>query len=161
MPVVIERTNLGPIWPEVKQLVIDHYADTPVAQEGIPPLDMDWNFFLNLEESGNLCFFTAREPEGSLVGINMYMVLYHPQHIGRLVAICNSLVTVHRYRGHGIGTSLIETALEHFETQTDVEMVTHGYRTVYKGAKPLFSRLGFTRAEETWTKLLNREGDPR
>jgi len=157
----ISRVPLQPIWLEVDQFIRSYYAATPEAQTGILPLEIDWNFFLSIEKANGLCLFTARAEVAAspLLGLSLYFLIHHPQHKGRLVAICNTLAVAVPHRGQGIATSLVKTALQYFQSSTSVQMVTHGHRAVYQ-AKPLFPALGFHKEEETYIILLPRKDLP-
>lgn len=147
----IGREPLSGCYTEVGELIRAYYADTN-AQDGIPPLEMDWRFFLQLEESERLTLFTART-DCKVIGVAMYMVVPHPQHGGMPTAICNTLAVATKQRRKGIASKLVEAALEHFRTATDVKMITHGFRTIYD-TEPLFPKLGFTLAEKTYIRIL-------
>jgi predicted N-acetyltransferase YhbS len=147
----IQLEALSVIQKEVAALIDGYYADTN-AQDGIPPLNMDWPFFIKLEQGYRLVLFTARE-DGELMGVNMYMLTQHPQHKGMTWAMCNTLAVATKHRGKGIGTMLVEAGMAYLKTRTDVKVVTHHFRTIYD-AKPLFPKLGFDLAEHVYMKVL-------
>ena len=149
MQIQVEALSL--IHEEVAKLIDGYYADTN-AQDGIPKLDMDWQFFIDLERSYRLLLFTAREA-GELLGVNMYMITQHPQHKGMTWALCNTLAVATKHRGKGIGTQLTEAAIAYFKQRTDVKMVVHHFRTIYD-AQPLFPKLGFDLVEHVYMKVL-------
>ena len=147
----IQVESLSLVYKEVAELIDGYYADTN-AQDGIPKLDMDWPFFIKLEQGYRLLLFTAREG-GELLGVNMYMLSQHPQHKGMTCALCNTLAVATTHRGKGIGTQLTEAALVYLKTRTDVKMVVHHFRTIYD-AVPLFPKLGFDLVEHVYMKVL-------
>ena len=136
---------------EMNDLILGYYADTN-AQEGIPPLRMDWAFFAALEKQDKLVIITARE-HNVLLGFAMYMVVAHPQHGGMLSAMCNTLAVTTSQRGKGIGTQLVEAALSYFKATGSVKLIFHGHRSIYK-VEPLFPKLGFHAVETNYMKVL-------
>lgn len=149
MQIQVEPLSL--VHKEVAALIDDYYADTN-AQDGIPPLDMDWDFFIAMEQTYRLLLFTAREGE-ELLGVNMYMMTQHPQHKTKTCALCNTLAVATKHRGKGIGTQLTEAALAYFKQRTNVKMIIHNFRTIYD-TKPLFPKLGFDLVEHVYMKVL-------
>jgi len=149
MRISIER--LPAVVMEVNDLIMGYYADTN-AQDGIPPLRMDWATFANLSHDDKLILFTAREGD-ELLGVNMYLLSMHPQHAGMKCALCNTLAVATKHRGKGIGSLLTEAALAYFKDETDVKMVIHHFRTIYD-VQPLFPKLGFDLVEHVYMKVL-------
>lgn len=147
----IQMESLGTCVSDLSELILGYYADTN-AQDGIPPLRMDWAFYANLEKQDRLVIITAREDE-ELLGFGMYMLVNHPQHGGMLTAIANTLGVATKHRGHGIGRQLVEAAEIYFRSATQVKMMVHGHRMIYK-AEPLFPKLGFTLEEQIYIKVL-------
>jgi len=147
---VIAKERLLDAVTEMNALILGYYEDTN-AQEGIPPLKMDWVFYANLERQDKLCVLTYRE-DGVLIGFAMYILGNHPQHAGMPFALCNTLAVATKHRGKGIGTKLVEAAISHLR-HLDVKMMVHGHRTVYD-ARPLFPRLGFDLIEHIYMRML-------
>ena len=131
-------------------LIRDYYAKTN-AQDGIPPLKMQWEFYGELEKQDKLVIITARE-DYELLGFAMYILGNHPQHGGMPFALCNTLAVRVESRGQGIGSMLVQAAEAHFRS-TNVQMMIHGHRTIYD-AKPLFPKLGFDLVEHMYMKVL-------
>jgi GNAT superfamily N-acetyltransferase len=136
---------------ELDALIRDYFARTK-AQDGIPPLRMNWKFYTDLEAAGRLAIFTSRMENGQLIGFAMYILGHHPQHAGMPYAMCNTLAVDVSHRNQGIGTLLVEAALAYFKG-TDIKMVMHGYRTIYD-TEPLFPKLGFDLMEHIYMKVL-------
>lgn len=149
MQIQIEPLSL--IHEEVDKLIKDYYVDTN-AQEGIPPLHMDWPAFIDMEQNYRLILLTARE-DGELLGVNMYLLAQHPQHKGMTWAMCNTLAVATKHRGKGIGTLLVEAGVAYLKSRTDAKVVTHHARVIYDAA-PLFPKLGFDLAEHVYMKVL-------
>jgi len=136
---------------DLDALIRDYFARTK-AQDGIPPLRMNWKFYTDLAVAGRLTIFTARDDTDALLGFAMYILGHHPQHAGMPYAMCNTLAVDVSHRNQGIGTLLVEAALAHFKG-TDIKMVMHGYRTIYD-TEPLFPKLGFDLMEHIYMKVL-------
>ncbi len=136
---------------DLNELILSYYADT-VAQEGIPPLRMNWQFYAGMEAANRLVVFTARNDDKELLGFGMYIIGNHPQHAGMPFALCNTLAVGTKHRNQGIGTLLVEAAIAYFRT-TDVKMLVHGHRTVYDAA-PLFPKLGFDLIEHIYMRMI-------
>jgi GNAT superfamily N-acetyltransferase len=148
----ISKEFLEDVVEELNDLILGYYATTN-AQEGIPPLRMNWDFYAQLGEADKLAIFTARDDEDhNLLGFSMYILGNHPQHAGMPFALCNTLAVDPMYRNQGIGTLLVEAAISYFQG-TDVKMLVHGHRTVYD-ATPLFPKLGFDLIEHIYMRMI-------
>jgi GNAT superfamily N-acetyltransferase len=147
----IKMERLPDCAAEVNDLILGYYADTN-AQDGIPPLKMDWAFFARLDAVDKLVLFTARI-DRELVGVNMYMLSEHPQHAGMPCALCNTLAVATRHRGKGIGRVLVQEATDYFEKRPEKWMIVHHFRTIYDTV-PLFPKLGFDLVEHVYMKVL-------
>jgi GNAT superfamily N-acetyltransferase len=147
----IQKEQLVDTVMELDALIRDYFARTK-AQEGIPPLRMNWKFYTDLAVANRLAVFTARTDDGALLGFAMYILGHHPQHGGMPFAMCNTLAVDVSHRSQGVGTLLVEAALAYFK-DTDIKMVMHGYRTIYD-AEPLFPKLGFDLIEHIYMKVL-------
>lgn len=126
------------------------YWDSTPAQEGMPPLDVDWEMFREQEQAGRLVIITARSR--MLLGFAMYIVGRHPKHKTLLAAFCDTLATDVHVRRQGIGTKLV-CAAESLLKPMGVEIMIHGFRSVYND-QPLFPRLGFKLIETFFMKRL-------
>ncbi len=147
----INKEQLVDTVMELDALIRDYFARTK-AQDGIPPLRMNWKFYTDLAVAGRLVLFTARTDDEALLGFAMYILGNHPQHAGMPFALCNTLAVDVSHRNQGIGTLLVEAAIAYFET-TDVKMLVHGHRTVYD-ATPLFPKLGFDLIEHIYMRMI-------
>lgn len=128
----------------------DYYAATE-ASRGVPPLDFDWDFYMQLWVNDNLTLITARENE-DLLGFVMYIVMFHPQYKTVLFATCNTLAVKPERRGMGIASKLVRAA-EPFLKMQGVKRVLHGARAVYD-VEPLFPKLGFELHERYYSKVI-------
>lgn len=131
-------------------ILLDYFKQT-VAKEGIPPLDMDWDFYIESAKQDKFVLITARENE-ELVGFVTYYVNNHPHHKTVMFACCDILAVKLGHRGKGIGTKLV-TAAEPLLKMFYVKRVVHASRTVYD-VEPLFPKLGFTLVEHNYMKAI-------
>lgn len=118
---------------------------------GEPPIDMDWDHYIEQEQLQQCVPITAREDE-ELVGFAMYMVIMHPHHKTVRYALCDSLIVKPAYRNVGIGAKLV-TAAEPLLKMYYVKWIVHAFRTAYD-VEPLFPRLGFTLVEQSYVKAV-------
>lgn len=146
-----QTENVIDLYADLDALVKDYFAKTE-ASEDCPPLDMDWDFYIQMEHEDKLVLVTVRDDE-LLVGFVMYIIAPHPHHKGLNSAICDILATRLDRRRHGIGTHLVHAAEQYFKQHGKIDMMFHGFRTVYK-TKPLFPRLGFKLVEQAFMKRL-------
>lgn len=147
----IKMEHLSDCAGEVNDLILAYYADTN-AQDGIPPLKMDWAFFARLAAENKMVLFTARIGK-ELIGVNMYLLSPHPQHAGMPCALCNTLAVATAHRGKGIGRVLVEEGTAYFAKRPEEWMVIHHFRTIYD-VEPLFPKLGFNLVEHVYMKVV-------
>lgn len=146
----IKRERLDRCLHEVAPLLLDYWKRTN-AQEGQPPLNVNWVGFQSLEDAGKLILFTARIEE-KLVGYDLYMLYAHIKYVPTMWAMCDTLAVNPDYRGRGIGTELVKYAEKRLK-HMGVDYIVHGYRTDYN-VTPLFEKLGFTNTERVYMKVL-------
>lgn len=148
------KYGIEPLSPElsheIEGMFRDYYAGTP-AHIGLPPYEFAWHIYYRLSLDRNLLILVARD-DGVLCGVNMYILMEHPHHIGLMMAECDSLATAPAYRGKGIGRSLVSLG-EKVLRNMGIQRVVHRYRTVYD-AEPLFPKVGYTLVEQVYTKDL-------
>lgn len=135
---------------ELDELLHDYFERTN-AQEGQPKLDMNWRAIQELERNDKLCIFCARI-EDKLVGFAMYVLMKHLHHASTLWALCDILAVNPDERGKGIASAIVKHAENKFR-YSGVDMMVHGYRTIYD-TEPLFGKLGFTCREHVYMKAL-------
>jgi len=148
---VVLRT-IAETWLAMDELVHDYYdRGGEHVLDGMPPLAMHWEKFMDLERSGNTLLVQAYE-EDKLVGFVLYIVMPHVHH-DTTIASCNTLATHLDHRGKGIGRLLMKAA-ELLLRDKSVTHVTHGYRVTYADKEPLFPKLGYKLIEHVYMKEL-------
>jgi GNAT superfamily N-acetyltransferase len=138
-------------WRELDILLHDYFSRTK-AKEGIPPLRMNWDVFIKLNEQGHVMLFTARDGE-RLVGFALYYIHAHLHHMGMMAASCDILAVDVDHRGKGIATAMLKYA-EHVFRNRGIDFITQGSRTCYD-VEPLFPKLGYRLIEQGYMKELN------
>lgn len=134
---------------EIEALVQRYYACTP-AHTGLPEYDFNWQAYLAAQGAGQLAMLTAREDNGTLCGVALYLLMEHPHHRGWVGAECDTLSVDHTKRGEGIGRNLVQAA-EGMLKARGVNFMLHRYRTCYQ-TEPLFPKLGFAHTEQVFMK---------
>ena len=147
----LSMEQVDAVYHELDDLLHDYFART-IAQEGLPPLRMNWSAYIELNNRGNLLCFTARNDDDDLMGFVMYHIHPHLHHMGVIMAACDILAVNVDDRGQGIGTELVEYA-EPMLRNRGVRHIIHMFRTCYD-VEPLFPKLGYTLFEKSYIKDL-------
>jgi GNAT superfamily N-acetyltransferase len=143
---------LTPVLEQEISALVTRYYDTTKAHVRLPPYDFVWSMYRTLQTVDKLLIATARDNEGVLVGVAMYLLTEHPHHRGLEIAECDTLAVDHKHRGQGIGRTLYVVA-ESMLIELGVKRVLHRYRTVYDET-PMFPKMGFTLEEHVYMKDL-------
>ena len=131
--------------------LIHEYYEKTEAKFGVPPLNFDWDFYLNAEAMNKFVLIVARDAE-EFMGFVTYYVSLHPQYKTTMYAVCNTLAVKLKYRGQGVASKLVKAA-EPYLKLYNVKYMVHGFRTVYD-VEPLFQKLGFELSEKMYQKVL-------
>jgi GNAT superfamily N-acetyltransferase len=136
---------------EDMDVLLHDYWQRSEASEDVPPLNMNWRAYMQLNDQFALKLFTARTH--MLVGFVMYHVHEHLHHIGTTNAACDILAVHIDARGKGVARKMMEFA-EPKLREVGVTHVTHQFRTCYNNTKPLFPKLGYKLIEYGYLKDL-------
>jgi GNAT superfamily N-acetyltransferase len=137
---------------QLNAIIVEYYAKT-AASEGVPPVDMAWELFTELEDRDGFILITARDPfNGIIKGFVTYYVGPHPHHKTVTFATCGTLAVKVSERSKGIASQLLKAA-EPLLKMHHVKYISHGYRTVYN-KEPIFSKHGYKLAEYQFVKEL-------
>jgi GNAT superfamily N-acetyltransferase len=137
---------------QLNAIIVEYYEKT-VASEGVPPVDMAWELFTELEDKDGFILITARDPyDGQIKGFVTYYVGPHPHHKTVVFATCGTLAVKLSERGKGIATQLLKAA-EQLLRMYNVKYISHGYRSVYN-TEPIFTKHGYKLAELQFVKEL-------
>jgi GNAT superfamily N-acetyltransferase len=150
--VLIQVERLRACRLQLNAIIVEYYEKT-VASEGVPPVDMAWELFSELEDKEGFILITARDTlTGIIVGFVTYYVGPHPHHKTVVFATCGTLAVKLSERGKGIAHQLLDAA-EPLLRMHHVKYISHGYRSVYN-ADPIFTKHGYKLAELQFVKEL-------
>ena len=147
----LQKEPIVAVHPLLDKLLHDYFRRT-MAKVGVPPLRMNWPAYVTLEQHKNLLVVTAREPVNKLVGFVMYHIYPHLHHMDYICAACDILAVDVDMRGKGIARAMLEYA-EPMLRDRGVRIITHMFRTIYD-TEPLFTKIGYTLAEQGYMKEL-------
>ena len=137
---------------QMNEIIEEYFAKT-VGGDGMPPLDMAWEVFTELEASDKMILITARnESDNKLLAFVTYYLLFNQNHKTIPMAACGTLATRLDYRGQGIAGKLLHTA-EAVLRMYDVKQIVHGHRSVYD-VEPVFTKHGYKAIEVMYMKEL-------
>lgn len=135
---------------QLNAIIVEYYVETE-ADQGVPPLEMDWELYSGLEDNNKAIFITARdEYDGRILGFVSYYINTHPHHKTTVFATCGTLAVKLSERSKGIAHKLLDAA-EPLLKMYGVKMISHGYRTVYN-KQPIFSKHGYKLVEYQFMK---------
>lgn len=133
--------------------MLHEYFEKTEAGLGVPKLDMDWDFYLRMEDLDRLALIIARDRgNDELIGFNMYQLCFHPHHKTMPFAYCDIIAVKLGHRHKGVGKKLVLEA-EPYLRMYNVQRVIHGFRAVYD-VEPLFPRLGYELMDSNYVKAL-------
>jgi GNAT superfamily N-acetyltransferase len=137
---------------QMNDIILEYYAKT-VGGDGMPPIDMAWETFTELEANDRMILITARdETNHKLIAFVTYYLLFNQNHKTIPMAACGTLATRLDYRGQGIASKLLHTA-EALLRMYDVKQIVHGHRSVYD-VEPIFTKHGYKVTEVMYMKEL-------
>ena len=134
---------------EMDALMADYFRREN-NHDGMPPLEMDWPVYMQMNEQGILKLYTAENFRHDLVGFVMYYIHPHLHHKGVTVASSDILAVHLDMRGKGVGKALLEYAEPRLK-ELGVKFIAHRFRTAYD-VEPLFPKLGYNLIERGYLK---------
>jgi GNAT superfamily N-acetyltransferase len=134
----------------MNELVHD-YFDKTQAKENLPPLDMDWPTYIEMERNGNVVVVGAYDNE-RLVGFVMYVVAPNLHHRTLKCAACDIIGVRPEYRNQHIARHLMAVAEKRMR-DAGVHYISHQFRTDYE-TEPLFGKLGYDLIEQCYRKRI-------
>lgn len=159
MAIEFSREPLVDCFEEMNSLMHDYYEKT-IANRDVPPLDFDWNHYLELDKQKRIVLVTARVRDITharpLVGFVFYIMMNHPQYRTTKMALCNTLAVRPEMRGMGIARNLMAKAEDYLQI-AEVDRIIHSFRMTYANDEsPLFPKLGYEPHEIAYLKVLAR-----
>lgn len=136
---------------EVEDVLEDAWKETVDYKELLSYEDnnIDWEFYVGLEDSGTLHVATARD-NGKLVGYNFLLIAEHP-HYKVLHAISDMIWIKDSYRGQGLGTKLISFSERYLKHIGGGIMV---YNFKVGKPQPNMEGVGYQHTENVFTKVI-------
>lgn len=148
--ITYELIQLAKQYKVMDELVHDYYAHTQAA-DNVPPLDIDWLTYLQLEIGEQILAVGAFENE-RMVGFVMYVISKNLHHKQITIASCDILGVRHTHRNQRVGRHLMAAA-ELRMRDLNVHYITHQFRVDYE-VEPLFGKLGYELLERTYRKRI-------
>lgn len=137
LPYTFQRERVHEIFEELKPLLIENWRETGSFKH--LNLEPDFERYQQIEESGILRTFTARDRENQLVGYAIFIVSKHLHYKSSLQA-AQDVIYIHP--GHrGYGRKFIEW-IDEFLKNEGVGMVIHETNDANKFAS-LLERIGY------------------
>lgn len=150
MPITYQQEFLVTTEKDARPLLEKHWQEIAVNKEHIK-LNPDWEAYADLEASGNLKIFTARDGS-TLVGYFVVFVRNHIHYKDHLFAHNDILFLSEPYRKGFTGIKLIKFAEECLKAD-GVSVLTINTKT-HKPFDGVLQRLGFNHVENIYSKLL-------
>ncbi len=150
MPITYQQEFLTTIEKEVRPLTESHWEEIAVNKDHIK-LNPDWEAYADLEASGHLKVFTARD-DGKLIGYFLVFVRKHIHYKDHLFAHNDVLFLSEPYRKSYIGSNLIQFVEECLKAD-GVSVLTINTKT-HRPFDGVLQRLGFNHVENVYSKLL-------
>lgn len=145
---------------EAMPLLEQHYRELSSNQD--IPLEVNFDVYRAMEESGTLALFTARRHKrpgwtgtAPLVGYAAFLLSKNPHYNSSLQALQDVLYIAPCYRGGGLGLQLIKYA-EHELRQRGVQLVYHHQKLAHPALGKLLEKLDYQPVEQIWSKRLDR-----
>lgn len=150
MPITYQQEFLVTTEKDARPLLEKHWQEIAVNKEHIK-LNPDWEAYADLEASGNLKIFTARDGS-ALIGYFVVFVRNHIHYKDHLFAHNDILFLSEPYRKGFTGIKLIKFAEECLKAD-GVSVLTINTKT-HKPFDGVLQRLGFNHVENIYSKLL-------
>lgn len=144
---VLDPAFLTEMWPLLER----HYKEIAVDQD--IPLKPDFDRYLGMEQTGFVRCFTARDPDGSLVGYAVFFVHPNLHYSTSLWAVQDVLFLERTLRGLGCGKDFIAWCDQQLKTE-GVQKVVHHVKD-FADFSPLLIKLGYKRLETIWGRRLD------
>ena len=139
-PTISKERFSDALCEELSPLLYSHWQEIANYKKEIP-LDVDFDFYRNMDAKGQLLILTARS-EGELVGYSIFFLIRNPHYNSTLQAMNDVIYVDPPFRNSRLGLDLIRQSEQHLKgmgvrkmswhvkTCNDVEQVLHrlGYQ---------------------------------
>ena len=146
-----QRETLSTLWPEVRPLLTDHWAE--IAHYADIPLEPREDRYAMMEEHDALRVFTARE-DGKLIGYACFIVVPHLHYASSLTANQDVLFLLPDYRNVGNGAAFILHCDGQLKAE-GVQVVTQHVKHGVLDFGPLLAAIGYESVETLYSKRLD------
>lgn len=150
MPITYQQEFLVTTEREARPLLEKHWEEIAINKDHIK-LNPDWEAYADLEASGNLKIFTARDA-GALIGYFVVFVRKHIHYKDHFFAHNDILFLSEPYRKGYTGIKLIKFAEECLKAD-GVSVLTINTKT-HRPFDGVLQRLGFNHVENIYSKFL-------
>lgn len=151
--VTYQVENIQTILEEMKLFVMPHWNEVGLNRDEIP-VDMDWDRYIQLQNSGNLHILTARK-KGELIGYHFTFVQGHFHYKSTLHGLVDLYYIKPEYRKGRTGLRLFQYAEESLK-DLGVKKIFTGCKVKLDHTK-LFEHLGYTKSDYQFTKVIKYE----
>ncbi len=127
----------------------DHYDEVPMGSRRFE-LDIDFDLYYQLEESGHLKVYLMKDEAMHYAGYLVVVATPLPHHKGKLLAITDSFYILPAYRRSGAMKSLITHAKADLEAH-GIDQFNITANANFKGADAMAKALGMVELETTYT----------
>lgn len=135
---------------ELKEFAPIHHAELGLTPESVP-LDMDWDRFIDMEETGRLHMLTVRD-SGKLIGYHISFVTGHYHYKSTLHASVDLYYLKQEYRKSKIGLNLFIEAEKSLKKIGVVKIITGCKKKL--DHTPLFEKLGYELSDLQFMKII-------
>ncbi len=140
---------ITPLFNEMMPLLTLHWKEIAHFQD--IPLEPDFETYAKLDEMGMLRTFTARDPEGKLVGYAVFFVKANLHYKSSIQAVQDVIFIDPTVRG--FGANFILWCDEQLREEK-IDAVYHHIKAAHNFG-PMLERLGYSLVDLIYTKRLN------
>lgn len=156
MPGAIARERMTTaLQAELEPLILAHWQE--VAAFPDIPLAVWWEKYHEMEASGALRMFIARDGAGALVGYLCMIVVRSLHYAGIRMAQSDALFVQRSARGAAMGVALIRHAAAVLRAEGVTVLTIHSKHREPINIGPLLQRAGLVRLDDIWALRLDRE----
>jgi GNAT superfamily N-acetyltransferase len=152
-PISIKQENLDTFIDEAMPLFELHYAEIAHYQD--IPLDVDIDRYRAIEAAGGLRVYTARTPEGWLIGYAVFFVAPHPHYRGSIQASNDVVYIEPEFRLGRVGLALLHHC-EKFLRDEGVQVFLHHVKNKHPKLGRIIEHMGYEPMDTIYVKRLDR-----
>jgi hypothetical protein len=146
-----QEETIREVWPELNSLTKEHYKEVSLLADQIE-LDVDIDYYLQLEELGMVRVFTVRE-NNSLVGYASFFIVGSPRYKGKKVAQNDGIFIQERIRQGFLGIKFIKAITKELSTSCDI--ILWHVKDKYDFS-PILKRMNFIKQDTVWSLLVEK-----